>query len=70
MPNTEAIRQDWSSLVTGERVSVAERGRRPYSATVDLLTQDADVLWIIPDSGSGRKAFDHREGIVIRSRDA
>lgn len=67
MAQEDTTLQDWSNLVSGERVSVAERGRRPYSATVDALTDDSGVVWIIPDSGTGRRAFDYREGILIQT---
>jgi hypothetical protein len=57
--------QNWSSFNPGDRVSVAEFRKLPYEATV-VLTSDVGVLWVLPDTGYGRKVFDCREDVVIR----
>lgn len=56
--------QVWSGLTSGDAVKVAEPGRDPYPARVDMKTGNSDVVWVIDDSGQ-RRAFDHREGVRI-----
>lgn len=65
MPEQHSCRRNWSILTPGDRITVKESGRPGYDATVDILTADAGVIWILPDVGSGRKAFDCREDIII-----
>lgn len=57
--------ENWSSLHPGDRVTVAESRKLPYEATV-VLTSDLGFVWVLPDSGSGRRVFDCREDVVIR----
>ncbi|MGC0239456.1 hypothetical protein [Arthrobacter sp. SD76] len=59
------LKQNWSHLTTGQRITVAEPGLQPYSATLEEVMTDHSVLWVIAESGHQRKAFDHREGVVI-----
>jgi hypothetical protein len=60
-----AAGQNWSGLQPGDRVTVAEFRQLPYEATV-VLTGDLGIVWVLPDSGYGRKVFDCREDVVIR----
>jgi len=62
-PDQDRI-EEWSGLMTSQRVSVKEPGREIYTATVDAITVNADVIWII-SAGGTRRAFDAREGIRI-----
>jgi peptide methionine sulfoxide reductase MsrB len=61
----ETLGQNWLHFHAGDRVTVAEFGNAPYEATV-VLTSEIGVLWVLPDTGSGRKVFDSREQVVIR----
>lgn len=55
--------QDWSALEAGQSALVVESPSLQYPATVDELTEDKTVLWITIESA--RRAFDHREGVVV-----
>ena len=61
----DTLGQNWLHFQAGDRVTVAEFGNSPYEATV-VLTSEIGVLWVLPDSGSGRRVFDSREHVVIR----
>lgn len=58
--------QKWNHLLPGDLVTVAEFGQSPYPAFVDVLTDDAEVIWVLPETGAGRRAFDCREDVVIK----
>jgi hypothetical protein len=58
--------QKWDHLLPGDPVTVAEFGQAAYAACVDVLTDDAEVIWILPETGAGRRAFDCREDVVIK----
>ncbi|AMB40245.1 MULTISPECIES: hypothetical protein [Paenarthrobacter] len=63
---TEArSRQNWSGLRPTRNVLVQESVGEPYQATVDAITEDFTVIWVVSDTTHQRKAFDHREGVVI-----
>ncbi|MDQ0618191.1 hypothetical protein [Arthrobacter globiformis] len=57
------IAQNWSALEAGQPVLVTENPSLHYPTTIDELTEDNTVVWII--AGSTRRAFDYREGTVI-----
>jgi hypothetical protein len=61
----ESIRQDWSRLHHGDCVTVAEFGQRPYPAIVDEFTEDMKVIWVLPESGAGRRVFGYHDDVVI-----
>jgi hypothetical protein len=63
--NPEA-RQNWAGLRPGDRVTVSEFPQDVFEAIVDVLTQDSAVIWVLPEPGFGRRAFDCREGVDIR----
>jgi hypothetical protein len=65
MSRDDATGQNWSDFRPGDRVTVAEFRKLPYEATV-VLTGDVGTVWVLPDSGYGRKVFDCREDVVIR----
>lgn len=69
MPKETALPNKWVGLRSGDRVVVTESDHVTYEATVDDLTTDARVVWVIPDSGDIRRAFDCREEISIRRVD-
>ncbi|MEO5314662.1 hypothetical protein PV772_11175 [Pseudarthrobacter sp. CC12] len=57
------VAQNWSALTAGQSVVITESSALQYSGTVDELTEDKTVLWII--AGTSRRAFDYREGVVV-----
>jgi hypothetical protein len=61
----DTLGQNWLHFQAGDRVTVAEFGNPPYEATV-VLTSEIGVLWVLPDTGSGRRVFDNREHVVIK----
>jgi hypothetical protein len=66
LPKQHSARKNWASLRPGDRVTVAESEQFSYEATVEVLTEDARVIWVIPEKGDIRRAFDCREEITIR----
>jgi hypothetical protein len=56
---------DWGHLRTGDRVTVWESRRFHFDATVDVLTEDSSVIWVLADSGAGRRAFGCNEDVNI-----
>lgn len=58
--------QNWEGLRPGDRVTVSESKHLGYEAIVDVLTEDAVVIWLLPETGQGRRTFDHREAPTIR----
>jgi hypothetical protein len=53
---THSDRKSWGELGPGDQVTVHERKELPYEAIVDVLTEDALVVWVIPVlSGSWRE---------------
>lgn len=66
VPSKPESQQNWSSLRPGDRVTVSESPQSNFEAIVDVLTQDSAVIWVLPEPGFGRRAFDCREGIDIR----
>jgi len=57
--------QDWSGLRSSQSVVVKEHTGEPYAATVDVITDDSAVVWVIADGNYQRKAFDYREGVHV-----
>ncbi|MHA7220416.1 hypothetical protein ACX80L_16195 [Arthrobacter sp. MDT1-48-3] len=37
----------------------------PYEGVIDVLTQDATVIWVLPVVSGGRRAFHYSEGVDI-----
>ncbi|BCW40312.1 hypothetical protein StoSoilB3_18470 [Arthrobacter sp. StoSoilB3] len=63
---TEArISQNWSGLRPAQTVLVRESIGEHYPATVDAITEDCTVIWVVSDTTHQRKAFDYREGVVV-----
>lgn len=63
---TEArIRQNWSGLRPAQAVLVRELVGERYPATVDTITEDCTVIWVVSDTTHQRKAFDYREGVIV-----
>lgn len=52
MPESHADREDWTHLRAGDHVTVRESERRFYEATVDDLTEDSSVVWILSELGA------------------
>lgn len=67
MPTEETTQQDWSWLKPGDRVTVTEYRQEPYRATVDLLTPNTAIIWVLPENGATRRAFDCREDVIIHT---
>lgn len=57
--------QNWDGLHPGQKVSVHELAGEPYTATIDAITEDNGVVWIVSERGYQRKAFDYREGVIL-----
>lgn len=57
--------QDWSEMQSGQKVRVADPWAGYYPATVDTITNDHTVLWVVSDRGNTRRAFDYREGVIV-----
>ena len=49
---------DWADLSPGDSVWVHEAKHFPYRGKVDVLTEEADVIWVCSDDGAGRRAYD------------
>ena len=62
---TETISQNWAGLTPGQHITVAEPTGHRYPATVDMITEDHNVVWVHTTPHHQRKAFDRREGIII-----
>lgn len=65
----DPIGQNWSHFQPGDRVSVVEFGNPSYEANV-VLTSDLGIVWVLPETGSGRRVFDSREHVLIRHSDS
>lgn len=57
--------QNWSGLRPAQSVQVRESIGEPYRATVDAITEDCSVIWVLSDTMNQRKAFDYREGVIV-----
>lgn len=58
-------KQDWSEMQSGQKVHVADPWGGYYLATVDTITRDHSVLWVVSESGNTRRALDYREGVIV-----
>ncbi len=58
-------RKDWGSLRPHDRVTVHEAKKLPYEAVVDVLTQDATVVWVLPIRIGIRRAFHYSDDVDI-----
>jgi hypothetical protein len=65
LAHQDTVGQNWLRFQAGDRVTVAEFGNSPYEATV-VQTSEIGALWVLPDTGSGRRVFDSREHVVIK----
>ena len=57
--------QNWSGLRPTQNVLVDESVGKPYRATVDAITEDCTVIWVVSDTTHQRRAFDYREGVIV-----
>ncbi|WP_458106679.1 hypothetical protein M1D51_12180 [Arthrobacter sp. R3-55] len=57
--------QNWSGLRPTQNVLVDESVGEPYRATVDAITEDCTVIWVVSDTTHQRRAFDYREGVIV-----
>lgn len=64
-PTEARTSQDWSGLRPAQSVLVREFIGEPYAATVDAITEDCNIIWVVSDATHQRKAFDYREGVII-----
>lgn len=65
-PFTEArTSQDWSGLRPAQSVLVHEPLGEAYAATVDAITEDSSVIWVVCERYYQRRAFDYREDVIL-----
>jgi hypothetical protein len=48
---------NWRELRPGDTVVLLGSGNERVSGTVDAVTTDGDMVWILQDNGAGRKLF-------------
>jgi|RhiMetStandDraft_4_1073278.scaffolds.fasta_scaffold06486_5 hypothetical protein len=58
------VNQDWSRLKAGHSVVLIENGLESI-ATVDAITDDSSVIWILSVHDGQRRAIYYREGVVL-----
>lgn len=61
MPGFGTSIEDWTHLLTYDKVTVTPPGGQPYVGTVDAKTDNSEVLWVL--TPSGRRAYHFREGV-------
>ncbi|GAB13250.1 hypothetical protein ARGLB_037_01010 [Arthrobacter globiformis NBRC 12137] len=64
-PEAQTV-QGWHTLQPAQKVVVHEPTGETYPATVDTITEDHSVIWVISERWYQRKAFDIREGVVLK----
>jgi hypothetical protein len=65
-PGETRTNQNWYRLEPSQRIVVHEPSGETYPATVDTFTEDHSVVWVISERSYQRKAFDKREGVVLK----
>lgn len=60
-----AGRNAWTGLEPRARVIVQEGGGRSYEAVIDILTKDLSVVWVLPTTLTGRRAFHCSDDVSI-----
>jgi hypothetical protein len=54
---------NWRELIAGDTVLLLEPGQgRQYKGTVDAISTDGTLLWLLLDDGDGRKLFHRVDG--------
>jgi hypothetical protein len=48
---------NWSDLRPGDTVVLVGTSNERVSGTVDAVTTEGDMVWILQDNGAGRKLF-------------
>jgi hypothetical protein len=54
---TRSLVLDWTQLTIGDRVVIVDPRRQRYPGTVDELSYDGSMLWLVQDHGAGRRLF-------------
>ncbi|MFM9273573.1 hypothetical protein [Pseudarthrobacter sp. NKDBFgelt] len=52
---------NWNDLRPGDTVLLVGTSKERVSGTVDAVTTDGDIMWILQDDGAGRKLFHHSD---------
>lgn len=58
----------WRSLFClgpGDQVTVHEREKLPHEAVVDVLTEDALVIWVVAVHGGSRRVFHYSDDVEL-----
>jgi hypothetical protein len=58
-------RKDWSGLHPHDQVTVHEGKELPYEGVVDVLTDDATVMWVLSVRNGSRRAFHYSDDVDI-----
>ena len=58
-------RTDWAHMKPNDRVVVREAGKEPFEASVDIMTYDHTVIWLLPRSFGSRRAFHCNDEVDI-----
>ena len=58
-------RKNWGGLRPMDRVTVQEGKAPPYQAIIDVLTENATVIWVLPAVSGSRRAFHYSDDVDI-----
>jgi hypothetical protein len=58
-------RTDWSGLHLYDRVAVHEGKEQPYEAVIDVLTEDATLILVLPAQSGRRSMFHYADDVDI-----
>lgn len=57
--------EDWTDLGPGDRVTVVPQQGQEFPEIVHSKMPNSSVIWILPDNSDSRRAYDHREGVLL-----
>lgn len=58
-------RTSWEGLSANDQVLVTGALYPPYTAIVDVISQNRTVVWVIATTGAGRRAFHYADEVTI-----
>jgi hypothetical protein len=56
---------DWTALKGGDRIWIRRKDQTIVAGSVDQLTYDGNILWILPHDTSARKMYHRSDGDEI-----
>jgi hypothetical protein len=65
VPPASSGLRGWLELDAGDRVLVKEGTNPAYAATVEVLTDDRTVVWVLPVDMGSRRAFHCSDEVLI-----